>query len=96
MIEGIGLLFLVPIYPFFLVSTNAIAAEASRAERRGGGLGVLAGVSALSMAFGTVLGGAAADSLGLICIPAVSAATTSLALLVFVMLISMDKTNGRY
>ena len=61
--------FVVPIYPFFLVSTNALAAEAARTERRGGGLGALGGVGALSMAGGTVLGGALADLAGLAALP---------------------------
>lgn len=65
--------FVVPIYPFFLVSTNALAAEASRSARRGGGLGALGGIAALSTATGAVLGGALADLMGLKALPAAAA-----------------------
>lgn len=86
-------LFAVPIYPFFLVSTNALAAEASQSERRGGGLGALAGITALSMALGTVLGGAVGDLMGLRAIPSISVLVTSLALLLFIILMGMKESN---
>lgn len=86
-----SLLFVVPIYPFFLVSTNSLAAEAARSERRGGGLGALAGVSAASMALGAVLGGATGDHLGLRAIPSVSTVVTALALFAFVFLMGLKK-----
>lgn len=83
-----SLLFLIPIYPFFLVSVNTLAAQASRSERRGGGLGALAGINALSMALGTVLGGVTGDLLGPRAIPCVSAVISTLALVSWVSLLN--------
>jgi predicted MFS family arabinose efflux permease len=87
-----SLLFLIPIYPFFLVSVNTLAAQASRSERRGGGLGALAGINALSMALGTVLGGVTGDLLGPRAIPCVSALISTLALVTWVSLLN-NKQN---
>jgi predicted MFS family arabinose efflux permease len=89
------LLFILPIYPFFLVSTNALAAEASRSHRRGGGLGALGGIAALSMALGTVLGGATGDLLGLRAIPSISALCSGLAVITFVLLIGIERTQEK-
>jgi predicted MFS family arabinose efflux permease len=89
------LIFIMPIYPFFLVSTNALAANASRSERRGGGLGALAGVSAFSMAMGTVLGGLTGDYISLAAIPIVSALGSCLALISLVLLIKLEKRKSR-
>jgi predicted MFS family arabinose efflux permease len=88
-------LFVTPIYPLFLVSTNALAAEASRSERRGGGLGALAGCSAFSMALGSVLGGMVGDGLGPRAIPCISAGLSTLALIAFIMLYGLNTTIFR-
>jgi len=78
-----SLLFIMPIYPFFLVSTNTLAAQISSANRRGGGLGVLAGVNALSMALGTMGGGIVSDTLGVGFVPLFSAIFSVLAFMVY-------------
>ena len=93
-------LFLVPIYAFFLVGANTAAAEIARSERRGGGLGALAGVSALSMALGAVIGGMTGD-ISLSHIPLVSSLGTFTAALASIVLLlrerrkrTLDRKNG--
>jgi len=61
--------FCVPIYPLFNVSSITLASELSGESTRAGGLGVLAGVLAFSLAAGTLLGGAIADYIGLAVLP---------------------------
>ena len=78
-------LFLVPMYPVFLVSANALAAEATGVRRRAGGLGAMAGVMAVSMAAGSVLGGAVGDALGLRAVVRAAAGVSLLALAVFLL-----------
>ncbi|MHC4942606.1 MAG: MFS transporter [Planctomycetota bacterium] len=85
-------LFITPIYPLFLVSANALAADASRSERRGGGLGAVAGCSALSMALGSVLGGVTGDVLSPRAIPCISAGLSTIALIAFFMLYGLKTT----
>jgi MFS family permease len=88
-----SLIFLIPIYPFFLVSVNTLAAQVSRSERRGGGLGALAGINALSMTLGTVLGGGTGDLLGPRAIPCVSSVISMLALVSWIILLKPVKTE---
>jgi predicted MFS family arabinose efflux permease len=52
-------------------------------------------VAALSMAFGTVLGGATADLLGLQSIPSISALGSGLAVIIFVLMIGSEKTYNK-
>jgi len=89
-----SILFTVPIYPFFLVAVNTLASDASSSDRRGGGLGALAGVSALSMAIGIVSGGATGDYLGVAAIPLVSSVFSSLAFLAFLFLMNSNKVDN--
>ncbi|MFH2001118.1 MAG: MFS transporter, partial [Planctomycetota bacterium] len=91
----VSVLFVLPIYPFFLVSVNYLAAETSRSERRGGGLGALAGVAAFSMGLGTVLGGAVGDRLGLNAVPFVAALISLGAYVVSTFLLNTEKYYGR-
>lgn len=90
-----SVLFVLPIYPFFLVSANYLAAEASRSERRGAGLGALAGVAAISMGLGTILGGSIGDHLGLMAVPYVAAlfSMTAFAAAVFMLKAPKMKEN---
>jgi len=88
-----SLLFLLPVYPFFLVSITAIAADASRSKQRGGGLGVLTGVSAISTILGSTLGGATADLVDLNAVPGVSAIVGALAFVVFLFLMSAPENQ---
>ncbi|KPJ61169.1 MAG: hypothetical protein AMJ46_02265 [Latescibacteria bacterium DG_63] len=61
--------FCIPIYPAFNVGVTALVSELSGERRRAGGLGVLAGVFAFSLAVGTLAGGAVADHSGLGVLP---------------------------
>jgi len=65
----VAILFAAPLYGFLNVSLNALAAEYSRAEQRGGGLGVLNGVLAMGTIAGPLTGGALADRHGLVAVP---------------------------
>ncbi len=58
-----------PLYGAVHVSVATLAAEYSRSEQRGGGLGVLNGVYALAMAAGPITAGLLADARGLQAIP---------------------------
>ncbi len=61
--------FCIPVYPAFNVGVTALVSELSGEKRRAGGLGVLAGVFAFSLAAGTLAGGAVADHSGLGMLP---------------------------
>jgi predicted MFS family arabinose efflux permease len=61
--------FCIPVYPAFNVGVTALVSELSGEKRRAGGLGVLAGVFAFSLAAGTLAGGAVADFSGLGALP---------------------------
>jgi len=65
----VAVLFALPLYGMINVSTNALAAEYSSAEQRGGGLGVLNGTYALATIVGPLAGGLLADRIGLGSIP---------------------------
>lgn len=86
-----SVLFVVPIYPLFLVSGSALAADATRSDQRAGGLGVMAGVFALAQAAGCLLGGAIGDFLSLRKIVVVAAFISCLSLLLFVLLVGLEE-----
>lgn len=67
--ETVVLLFVVPLFGFLNVSLNALAAEYSKVEQRGGGLGVLNGVLALGTVAGPLAAGLIADRQGLAAVP---------------------------
>ncbi|MFH0777156.1 MAG: MFS transporter [Candidatus Eisenbacteria bacterium] len=64
-----ALYFCIPIYPLFNVGVITLVSEVSGESRRAGGLGVLGGVQALSIAGGTLAGGAVASHSGLGMLP---------------------------
>jgi predicted MFS family arabinose efflux permease len=66
---AVAILFAAPLYGFLNVSLNALAAEYSRIEQRGGGLGVLNGVLAMGTVAGPLTGGFLADRHGLGVVP---------------------------
>ncbi len=66
---AVAVLFALPLYGMINVSTNALVAEYSSAEQRGGGLGVLNGTYALATIVGPLTGGFLADRIGLGAIP---------------------------
>jgi DHA1 family multidrug resistance protein-like MFS transporter len=66
---AVAILFVVPLFGFLNVSLNALAAEYSRTEQRGGGLGVLNGVLAMGTVAGPLTAGALADRHGLAAVP---------------------------
>ncbi|HEY7728651.1 MAG TPA: MFS transporter [Candidatus Eisenbacteria bacterium] len=66
---AVAILFVVPLYGFLNVSLNVLAAEYSREEQRGGGLGVLNGVLALGTVGGPLAAGFLADRSGLGAVP---------------------------
>ncbi len=86
-----SVLFVVPIYPLFLVSGSALAAEATRSSQRAGGIGVMAGVFALAQAAGGLLGGAIGDFMSLRKIVVVAAFISCVSLLLFVLLVGLEK-----
>ena len=65
----VSVLLCVPVYPPFNTSSAALVSELSGESRRAGGLGILNGVSAVSLAIGSLLGGAIGDALGLAALP---------------------------
>jgi len=65
----ISVLLCVPVYPPFNVSSVALVSELSGESRRAGGLGILSGVFAVSLAAGSLLGGAIGDASGLGALP---------------------------
>jgi MFS family permease len=87
------LLFIVPVYPVFLVSATALAAEATRSEQRAGGVGVMSGVFSLSMAAGSVLGGLIGDHFGLRAIVVTSACLSCLCLVVFFLFVGFKRVR---
>jgi MFS family permease len=66
---AVAILFVVPLFGFLNVSLNALAAEYSRREQRGGGLGILNGVLAMGTVAGPLAAGAMADRHGLGAVP---------------------------
>lgn len=66
---AVAVLYVVPLYGFLGVSLNTLAAEYSRAEQRGGGLGVLNGVFGLGTVAGPLVAGHLSDRQGLGAIP---------------------------
>jgi MFS family permease len=64
----ITIYFCVPVYPAFNVGVTALVSELTGEARRAGGLGILSGVFAFSLAAGTLTGGAIADHYGLGCL----------------------------
>lgn len=66
---AVAALYVVPLYGLFAVSLNTLAAEYSRAEQRGGGLGVLNGVLGLGTVAGPLVAGHFSDRQGLGAIP---------------------------
>ena len=84
-------LFCVPVYPLFLVSANAVAAEETRTGQRAGGMGVMAGVMSISVASGSLLGGLVGDELGLRAIFIASVAVSALALATFLLLVGLQR-----
>ena len=86
-----SVLFVIPIYPLFLVSGSALAADATRSDQRAGGLGVMAGVFALAQAAGGLLGGAIGDFMSLRKIVVAAAFISCLSLLLFVLLVGLEK-----
>jgi len=82
-------LFIVPIYPILLVSANALAAEATHAGQRAGGIGVMGGVSAFAIVLGSPLGGLVGDLFGLRPIMYVSAGLSVVSLVAFVTLVGL-------
>ncbi|UCF78408.1 MAG: MFS transporter [Candidatus Eiseniibacteriota bacterium] len=65
----ISVYFCLPVYPAFHVGVTTLVSELAGEKRRAGGLGVLAGVFAFSLAAGTLAGGAVADHSGLGVLP---------------------------
>lgn len=66
---AMAILFVAPLFGFLNVSLNALAADYSRREQRGGGLGVLNGVLAMGTVAGPLAAGALADRHGLGIVP---------------------------
>ncbi|MBN1504135.1 MAG: MFS transporter [Candidatus Eisenbacteria bacterium] len=65
----VSVLLCVPVYPPFNVSSAALVSELSGESRRAGGLGILNGAQAVSLALGSLLGGAIGDAFGLKALP---------------------------
>ena len=65
-------LFMIPIYPAFVVAGNAWVAGVVRAEQRSGGMGAMGGVEAAGALGGTLLGGSLASRFGLAVTPLTS------------------------
>jgi predicted MFS family arabinose efflux permease len=87
----VSALFIIPVYPIFLVSANALAAEATHTKQRAGGIGVMGGVLAISVLVGCVLGGSMGDAYGLRSIIYTSVAISSLSLITFVLLVGLKR-----
>ena len=64
----VSIYFCIPVYPAFNVSVVTLVSEITGESRRAGGLGILGGIFAFSLATGTLAGGAIADysSLGVL------------------------------
>jgi len=65
----IAVLLCVPVYPPFNVSSAALVSELSGESRRAGGLGILNGALTVSLAIGSLVGGAIGDAFGLAALP---------------------------
>ncbi len=86
--------FIIPIYPVFLVSANALAADATRTEQRAGGIGVMNGVLAMAVVAGTLVGGAVGDLYGLRAVVRTAALLSCVGLLSFLLLLSREGNGG--
>jgi MFS family permease len=88
----VSVLLCVPVYPPFNVSSVALVSELSGESRRAGGLGILSGVQAVSLAVGSFLGGAIGDAFGLWALPRWTLGAEVAAFLAAVVLIALLKT----
>ncbi|MBI5836312.1 MAG: MFS transporter [Candidatus Eisenbacteria bacterium] len=61
----VAALFIIPIYPAFVVAGNAMVASIIRRDQRAGGLGVITGVEAFGALAGALAGGWAGDRFGI-------------------------------
>ncbi len=82
----------IPVYPPFNVSSIALVSEISGESRRAGGLGILSGVLAVSLAAGSLLGGAVADRVGLAALPRWTVALESISLVALLAAAILFKT----
>ncbi len=88
----VSVLLCVPVYPPFNVSSIALVSELSGESRRAGGLGILSGVFAVSLAVGSLLGGAIGDAFGLAALPRWTLGVEVAAFLAAVALVLLLKT----
>jgi MFS family permease len=88
---AVSALLCVPVYPPFNVSSAALVSELSGESRRAGGLGILSGVQAVSLAAGSLLGGAVGDSFGLHALPRWTLGVEAAVLLAAVVLVTVLK-----
>ncbi len=70
----VAALFVIPIYPAFVVAGNAWVASVLHRSQRSGGLGAIGGVEAAGAMGGALLGGVLGDRMGLRVAPAASTA----------------------
>jgi predicted MFS family arabinose efflux permease len=76
----VAALFIIPIYPAFVVAGNAMVASIVRRDQRAGGLGVITGTEALGAVAGALLGGWAGDRFGVGVTPLMATLLTGTAL----------------
>jgi MFS family permease len=88
----VSVLLCVPVYPPFNVSSAALVSELSGESRRAGGLGILNGVSAVSLAIGSLVGGAIGDAFGLAGLPRWTLGVEIVTFLAAVVLVVLLKT----
>ena len=88
----ISVLLCVPVYPPFNVSSAALVSELSGESRRAGGLGILNGVLAVSLALGSLLGGVIGDAFGLASLPRWTLGVEIVAFLAAVAAVTLLKT----
>lgn len=89
-------LFVIPVYPIFLVSSSALAAEATRSDERAGGLGVLAGVFAFSVLTGSSLGGLIGDAFELRTVILTATVFSCLGLAAFMVLVGFRRRAPKF
>jgi MFS family permease len=77
----VAALFIIPIYPAFVVAGNAMVASVVQRGQRAGGLGVITGTEALGAVAGALVGGWAGDRYGIGVTPLAATALSAVALL---------------
>lgn len=92
---AVAALFVIPIYPAFMVAGNAWVAAVLHRSQRSGGLGAIGGVEAAGAMCGALLGGALGDRMGLRVAPAASTALALAATVVAFVALRMPVAGGR-